>query len=443
MIDWQILAARLADLARSRAPCRLLSVTLPLPHWPLAGLPEGGDWCFWQRPDHGLRMLGFGRALSMVSAGAGRFAALHAFQHGLGEAWRTTGDAGPLPAAFTGFAFAPHGGSPLPNAGLWVSELLLREEGRACWATFSCAANQVDEAVARWRALWQATQVRSEAHGATGYAVLPDPLGEQAFVSRGRAALRAIAAREVDKLVLTRKLRLRAEAPFSAPAVLKALAALHPTCATFGIARRGAVFLGASPETLLSLRGELASVDALAGTAWGAASLPLGADKNRVEHDFVARHVVAQLAECCNDLAMPPAPETMRLNGLVHLHRRITARRAPDISAFDLVARLHPTPAVGGSATAAALDWLERHGEQRGAWYTGGIGWTDMAGDCDVAVALRCGLFKGEEATLYAGSGFVAASDPEQELAETEAKFSAMRNALDAAGREAEERVAA
>ena len=48
----------------------------------------------------------------------------------------------------------------------------------------------------------------------------------------------------------------------------------------------------------------------------------------------------------------------------------------------------------------------------------------------DIAVALRCGLLEGKEATLYAGAGFVAGSEPEQELAETDAKFSVMRAAL-------------
>jgi menaquinone-specific isochorismate synthase len=104
------------------------------------------------------------------------------------------------------------------------------------------------------------------------------------------------------------------------------------------------------------------------------------------------------------------------------------------VGVFDLVARLHPTPAVGGAPTAAALDWLTRHGDMRGAWYTGGFGWLDAAGDCDIAVALRCGLFDEAAATLYAGAGFVAGSEPEHELAETEAKFAALRDALDALG---------
>lgn len=430
MIAWHALTARLSRLARGSLPGRLLTVTLPLPHWPAASAPEGSDWCFWQRPDCGLRLLGLGRALVAASSGMGRFSALHAAQRGLADGWRQDSQTGAPALAFTGFAFAPRGGEPLPNASLWVPELLLRESGKAISASFSCAANQVGDAPARWRALWQSLRTDPGNEFATPYLVLRNPLEEESFLSRGRAALRAIAAGQADKLVLTRTLHLRAEAPAAAGAVLAALAARHPACATFGVARQGKIFVAASPETLLSLAGPVVAVDALAGTSWQEAALSLGADKNRREHDFVARDVVAGLATLCHDITVPSSREVMHINALSHLRRRVSARRPPEVSAFDLIARLHPTPAVGGTPTAAALDWLARHGDRRGSWYTGGMGWIDAEGDCDIAVPLRCGLLDGCDATLYAGAGFVAGSDPVQEFAETEAKFSAMRAAL-------------
>jgi isochorismate synthase len=431
MIDWTALGSQLARLAATSPPARLLSVTVPLSRWPDVALPEQGDWCFWQRPDRGLRMLGIGKAFAATSAGAGRFAALHAAQRGLFESWQRTHDA-PPPLAFTGFAFSPQGGAPLPNASLWVPELMLREQSGKVWLTLSCAATQTDEAADRWRAQWNAlTPDRGTVPPAPTF--IPNLLADQAFMSRGRAALHAIASGHIDKLVLTRALRIRADAAIPPAAVLRALATQHPTCATFGIGQAGQAFLGASPETLLSLSGAQVDVDALAGTAWREASLELGADKNRREHDFVAHAVAEALTELCIEVVVPNVPEIMQLNALTHLRRRVSARRPADVSAFDLIARLHPTPAVGGAPTAAAIDWLERHNDARGTWYTGGIGWIDANGDCDIAVALRCGLLAGKEATLYAGAGFVAGSDPVQEFAETEAKLAAMRAALVAA----------
>lgn len=493
VIDWPRVAYQLTDLAGAVTAARLFSVTLPLPCWPALSLPnqgtrqesnEGagvGDWCFWQRPEHTVRLLGFGKAVALTSAGAGRFAALHAAQRGLLEGWhypQRAGAAVPPPLAFCGFAFAPHGGGPLPNASLWVPELLLREQAGRVWLTLSCTASQAHAALAHWRARWQAVQTTGHTPvvvpPAPTFTVWPNPLADAAFLARGRAALRAIATGRVDKLVLTRAMRLKvnssneeiplkrdevrplplrerveergghahgegnqpckkspnARAAIAITPLLAALAAQHPACATFGIGQAGKRFVGASPETLLTLDGPHVSVDALAGTAWQASALALGADKNRREHDFVAQAVAAALATVCHDIVVPAAPEVLQLNALSHLRRRVTAQRPPGVSAFDLIARLHPTPAVGGAPSAAALDWLARHGDRRAAWYTGGIGWIDAAGNCDIAVALRCGLIEENEVTLYAGAGFVAGSDPAQELAETEAKFSALRAAL-------------
>ncbi|MCX8018663.1 MAG: isochorismate synthase, partial [Rhodocyclaceae bacterium] len=258
----------------------------------------------------------------------------------------------------------------------------------------------------------------------------PSPLAQQAFLARGRAAPAAIAAGEADKLVLARHIVLEADAPPDPAALLATLGEHHPHCAIFGIDLGAGVFLGASPETLLAMRGEHVAIDALAGTAWRDALRAVDDEKNRREHDFVARAIAAALGELCDEVSLPEAPEVMQLPGLAHLRRRVTARRPAGLGPFDLIARLHPTPAIGGAPTAAALDWLERHGDARGAWYAGGIGWLDAAGDCDFAVALRCGLIEGRRITLYAGAGFVAGSDPAQELAETEAKLATMKAAL-------------
>ena len=87
---------------------------------------------------------------------------------------------------------------------------------------------------------------------------------------------------------------------------------------------------------------------------------------------------------------------------------------------------LHPTAAVGGVPRGQALAYIEKvEGLDRG-WYAGGVGWAESGGDGEVAVALRCGLLRGEEAILYAGAGIVAGSDPAAEIAETDLKMGPM-----------------
>ncbi|MFN6961568.1 MAG: isochorismate synthase MenF [Rhodocyclaceae bacterium] len=427
MISWSDVAARLARLAADGPAARLVSLSLTLPRWPSVTLEAAGDWCFWQRPDQGLRLAGAGIALIATSAGDGRFAALAAAQRGLLTGWRYVGEP---PRCFSGFAFAPEGGAPLPNASLWVPELLLSERAGRVWLTLSCPASEVQAAPLRWQTLWESLhRPRGDGRG-TPLVPRPAALGDQAFLARGRAALTAIETGRVDKLVLTRSLQFAGRLGQPLAGLLEHLARRHPHCATFAVGGKGASFIGASPETLLALDGARVTVDALAGTSWQSAPHSIIDDKNRREHDFVVHAIVQALTENCLEVFAPPTPEVFELGGLSHLRRRIQARRPPWLGAFDLIARLHPTPAVGGAPTPAALDWLAHHHDTRGAWYTGGFGWLDATGDADIAVCLRCGLIEGERITLYAGAGFVAGSDPAQELAETEAKFAAMRAAL-------------
>lgn len=428
MIDWRALSRRLGALARGARPGSVLALTVPLPRLP-DGLPAAGEWVLWQRPEQGLSLLGIGAAVRVETGGAGRFAALDAAMRGLAGRWITDA-AGVSPRlSFAGFAFAPDGGAPLPNAMLTVPAVLLRQTGGRADATFCCAAEDAADAVTRWRS---SLAFSKPGRGDTPrLARRPAPLADLAFLARGAAALSAIDAGRFAKLVLTRSVRLVADRALDPAPALAALAAHNPGCAVWALARRGTVFLGASPERLLGLRDGRAEVDALAGTAWAEpASLPLSGDKNRREHELVVASVREALAALCDEVTVPGEPEIMRLNDLSHLRRRIAGRVRAGVGAFELIARLHPTPAVGGTPTAAAPEWLAAHRDLRGAWYTGGIGWLDADGNADFAVALRCGLIAGHEATLYAGAGFVAGSDPRQELAETEAKLAPMLSAL-------------
>ena len=96
---------------------------------------------------------------------------------------------------------------------------------------------------------------------------------------------------------------------------------------------------------------------------------------------------------------------------------------------LNIIERLHPTPAVGGSPRDAALRFIrERENLDRG-WYSGPIGWIG-AESGEFAVALRSAVVSGTEALLFAGCGIVADSSPEQELAESELKLRSMKSAI-------------
>jgi menaquinone-specific isochorismate synthase len=97
---------------------------------------------------------------------------------------------------------------------------------------------------------------------------------------------------------------------------------------------------------------------------------------------------------------------------------------------LDLVAGLHPTPAVAGEPREEALDVIDELEPFDRGRYAGPVGWVDADGDGEWAIALRCAELRRDRAILYAGAGIVAGSDPPRELDETERKFRAFLDAL-------------
>jgi menaquinone-specific isochorismate synthase len=97
---------------------------------------------------------------------------------------------------------------------------------------------------------------------------------------------------------------------------------------------------------------------------------------------------------------------------------------------LELAAALHPSAAVGGTPTKVAVELIaEIEGMDRGR-YAGPVGWIDADGDGEFGIALRSAEIEGHQVRLFAGCGIVADSDPEAELAEAQAKFLPVRDAL-------------
>jgi isochorismate synthase len=201
------------------------------------------------------------------------------------------------------------------------------------------------------------------------------------------------------------------------------------------------VFAGASPERLVRIDGREVRASGLAGSAprgktadedAAIAAALLANAKEREEHAMVRRALLADLAELCDDVVAPAEPSLFTLPHVHHLHTALSARLRAGHSLLDLVARLHPTPAVGGAPRDAALQFIREHeGLDRG-WYAAPIGWIGRDHG-ELAVALRSALVRGREAWLFAGSGVVADSDPAREYAETMLKLRPMELALVAA----------
>jgi isochorismate synthase len=153
--------------------------------------------------------------------------------------------------------------------------------------------------------------------------------------------------------------------------------------------------------------------------------------KNMWEHRLVVDEITAVLEPLCEHLDAAREPEVDAFTDVAHLATPIYGTlREPAPDALAIVRALHPTPAVAGTPTAAALATIARvEPDQRGR-YAGPVGWVDAGGDGEWAMALRGAALDGPGALLHAGAGIVAGSDPDAEWSETEAKLQPMLAAL-------------
>jgi isochorismate synthase len=256
------------------------------------------------------------------------------------------------------------------------------------------------------------------------------------WIEAVRHTLERIRAGAFAKAVLARSRTIQLEERQDPLSIYAALREAYPTCHRFLIDDgSGNAFLGASPERLIRLDMLEVRTEALAGTLrFGAsdnleisARQLLESAKDRAEHEVVVRHLLEGLAPVCN--VQRRDPEIIHLPHLLHIRTEVrgVARNA---HVLDLVSRIHPTPAVGGSPRAEALEWIRRVEPESRGWYAGGVGWVDADGDGELAVGIRSIAIRGNQARVFAGAGIVEGSDPEQEWNETELKMQGMLDAI-------------
>lgn len=261
-----------------------------------------------------------------------------------------------------------------------------------------------------------------------------------AYEDAVRVAVTRIRRGEMRKVVLARIIELTAERQLDPRLLAGRLRAVDPDAYTFAAPTDEGVLVGASPELLVSRRGREVRSNPLAGSAPRSgdpqedranADALLGSAKDREEHAIVVDAVAETLQPFCTDLTWDPEPVLRETPNVWHLSTRFRGvLREPPPTALDLVAALHPTPAVAGEPREAALETIaELEPFDRGR-YAGPVGWVDAEGDGEWAIALRCAELLGDRAILYAGAGIVADSDPARELAETDRKFRAFLDAL-------------
>lgn len=449
-----VTTTRLSDDAAAR-------LRLNEPGGLLATLAGHDDVVSWVRQGQG--MVGIGRALTLTACGKDRVATLRA-------AWRATVYAswwrdplvrpGTGPVAFGTITFSAQ--SALSSV-LVVPRILLGRDEQGAWVT--CAAGSEQELATVQDALAQLTAGDAVA-GAAAPSAYPDltaATGEaslttgpsDAVVEPGRSetdyltTLARVQARmrsgEAAKVVIARDVLVRPRTPVRVDTLLSRLAVAYPSCWTFAVDG----MVGASPELLVRLAGRRLASRVLAGTARRQAGTPAEREaeavrltqwlersgKNNREHELARASAISALEPLCSVVEAPPR-YVLSLPNVLHLASDVSGVVAGDTGALSLVGALHPTAAVGGTPTHAAVRVIaEEEGMDRGR-YAGPVGWVDWHGEGEWCIALRSGQMSAPAASadhpvrVFGGGGIMPDSVPTDELAETRAKMRPMLGAL-------------
>lgn len=253
------------------------------------------------------------------------------------------------------------------------------------------------------------------------------------------SALKSIDAKHFQKLVLANALDLTNSQEFSIINCLKNLRDYHPDCYIFAINNgKNNCFVGASPERLISLKNQQLLTDALAGsTSRGKTKIEdyylaqklLKSSKERREHQVVIEFIAQRLINLGLTPQISPL-KVLKLSNIQHLWTPIYTQLNPNIHPLEVVAKLHPTPAVSGFPTGVTCQEIKRYEIFERGFYAAPLGWIDYDNNSEFIVGIRSALISGNHARLYAGAGIVKGSQPEKELAEIKLKFQGLLKAL-------------
>lgn len=391
-------------------------------HLPLLQLLPPGEHYSWVRGGEGL--VGWGDYASIKVSGRDRFDQVRTWWHQHLETFQVANavhGSGTGPVLFTSFSFDRN-----EESVAVIPRVVVGKKGANSWITWvgDDAQPVITETATNF-----SSQEFSWSNGT---------LSEEEWQSRVADAISKIEDSRIDKVVLARDLVAMTTSAIDSRPILQKLATNYPATWVFSVDG----LIGATPELLLRLSRGMVTSRVLAGTipktGDDAKDLALAASlarssKDLEEHEYAVRSVAEALEPFCSSTNVPDAPFVLHLANVMHLATDVTGaliESAKHVDAFALLKSLHPSAAVCGTPRNIAFDVIDEiEGMNRGR-YAGPVGWIDARGDGELGIALRSGQITDNSIRIFAGCGIVAGSNPVIELAESAAKFEAMRSAL-------------
>ncbi len=405
---------------------------------------------FWTDPKRELTLIGIHSALAFEAKGLDRFKKLQNqwqdfLQHAIIDSDKSVPATGPTIVG--GFCFDPlKEKTPLwkafPDAKLILPKYLITIYKNKTFLTTNFVISDTDDP----HLILKQTETERDRlfHSQFQHdedkpiSFIKEEVNPQGWMKTVEKTTEDIKKHQLEKVVLAREMRLYANRSFSPEKALRRLLAEQTSSFVFAFEYGGHCFIGATPERLAKREGEQILFTCLAGSMKRGktdaeddqlGNFLLRDHKNRHEHQLVVDMIADVAKRMCKNVQVPNGPILFKSRHIQHLFTPITARAA-DHPLLAIIEAMHPTPALGGYPKNKGVAKIRLIEELDRGWYASPIGWLDHHGNGEFAAAIRSALLKGKEASLFAGVGLVADSDPRSEYEETLIKFKPMLSAL-------------
>nr|WP_199286610.1 anthranilate synthase component I [Paraliobacillus zengyii] len=224
---------------------------------------------------------------------------------------------------------------------------------------------------------------------------------------------RMIASFDVDPFTFYRRLRLANPSPYM-----------------FFIDFKTYIVLGASPESLIKTKGDQLITNPIAGTRprgttdvkdQALAEELLADEKERAEHKMLVDLSRNDIGRVCQvgTITIPKFMTIERYQHVMHIVSEVQGKLNKDFTGIDALVSTLPAGTVSGAPKISAMQIINRLETKKRGVYAGSVGYINMNGDVDLALAIRTMVIKGKQAYVQAGAGIVYDSDPASEYQET------------------------
>lgn len=320
---------------------------------------------------------------------------------------------------------------------LIIMALVISEDGKIC-------ASQYDDARKRIKDITSFIETPGERLVSSRIcndfddsltAIIP----EEEYREKVRRTKEQIIDGEIIQAVIAQKFTCKA--PDDLIALYRAQRYINPSPYMYFISIDNKQIVGSSPETLIRLEGDKATVRPIAGTRprgqteqedRALADELLQDEKERAEH-----LMLVDLGR--NDLGRVAVTGTVQVTDLMfieryshvmHLVSNVECNVSSEYDAFDLFAATFPAGTLSGAPKVRAMEIISETEDFARDFYGGAVGYISFCGNMDFAITIRTAAIENGELTVIAGGGIVYDSDPEKERQESVNKAASVDKAL-------------